>query len=217
MLELSVGGARPNDIIRLTELDMKAWIARHEVKLDCSDAEFFLLIQALGAKKSFPDRLVQSTYLDSSDLFLFHESEEGLLPRLKVRTRWYDGEKRRRSLEVKVSEPYLRRKFVRPLDADPDAPIIAQLGGRELLERITVEYRRSYFEAASWRFTRDTEIVARPVDSQREVRLPEAIHELKVELRGRPRQIDGGVDNPFGLSSRRFSKYCLAVSALSLS
>ena len=38
----------------------------------------------------YPSRTINSVYFDTNDLRLFFESEEGLLPRKKLRIRWYD-------------------------------------------------------------------------------------------------------------------------------
>ena len=43
-------------------------------------------------KKLYKGRLVNSCYLDTYDLRMFSESDEGILPRKKIRFRWYENE-----------------------------------------------------------------------------------------------------------------------------
>ena len=42
-----------------------------------------------NAKKIFSDRIVSSTYFDNDKLSMFHHSEEGIVPRKKLRLRSY--------------------------------------------------------------------------------------------------------------------------------
>ena len=56
----------------------------------------------LGMKPLFEPRLITSVYFDTIDLNMFNDSEEGVLPRKKVRIRWY-GNSKIFALENKIS------------------------------------------------------------------------------------------------------------------
>ena len=58
-------------------------------------------------KKLYEGRLVNSCYLDTYDLRMFTESNEGILPRKKIRFRWYDNE----NFFNKGLELYNKKKF----------------------------------------------------------------------------------------------------------
>ena len=50
----------------------------------------------------YPSRRVNSIYFDTKCLKMFTESEEGTLPRKKIRLRWYNDDENK-SLEKKIS------------------------------------------------------------------------------------------------------------------
>ena len=67
---------------------------RKENKYRISSSEVFQLqtqLSMLGMYEIHSKRLISSCYFDTHNFTLFHESEEGTLPRKKVRVRWYNG------------------------------------------------------------------------------------------------------------------------------
>ena len=63
---------------------------RIEKKVRLSPSEFHLIKSFLldqGMKSLFPDREINSIYYDTHQYDLFHDSEEGVLPRKKIRIR----------------------------------------------------------------------------------------------------------------------------------
>ena len=65
---------------------------------------------SLGMIELYPPRLINSCYFDSNDLRLHNESEEGVLPRKKIRIRWY-GQESYFTKEVKISSIEGRYKY----------------------------------------------------------------------------------------------------------
>ncbi len=68
---------------------------RKEIKFRLSLSELFNLKKDLikiGMKKLYNSRKINSCYFDTKDLSFFSQSEEGTLPRRKIRVRWYDDE-----------------------------------------------------------------------------------------------------------------------------
>ena len=66
---------------------------RKENKYRLSSSDQKLLkasLLATGMRSQYPKRKISSCYFDTADLALFTASEEGILPRKKVRVRWYN-------------------------------------------------------------------------------------------------------------------------------
>ena len=64
-----------------------------------------------GMKQLFPMRQVNSCYLDTLDLSLFFASDEGILPRRKLRYRWYANSFKAKK-ELKISSTEGRYKII---------------------------------------------------------------------------------------------------------
>ena len=65
---------------------------RNEKKYRLSYGDLYELksqLISVGMKKLYPDRQINSEYLDTKELKMFSDSEEGILPRKKIRIRWY--------------------------------------------------------------------------------------------------------------------------------
>ena len=66
---------------------------RKEKKYRLTKYEFYKLKDILtssGMKSLFEPRKVNSLYFDTPELAMFLDSEEGVLPRKKIRVRWYN-------------------------------------------------------------------------------------------------------------------------------
>ena len=72
----------------------------------------------MGMTKLHPNRVITSQYFDTRCLKMFSESEEGLLPRKKVRVRWYNSEFKNLTLEEKTSSIEGRFKETFPISCD---------------------------------------------------------------------------------------------------
>ena len=78
---------------------------RNEKKYRLSYGDLYELksqLISVGMKKLYPDRQINSEYLDTKELKMFSDSEEGVLPRKKIRIRWYK-DKSVQNLETKIS------------------------------------------------------------------------------------------------------------------
>ena len=68
---------------------------RKEKKFRVTVSDFYKFQDQLyqqGMETLFEPRLITSVYFDTVDLNMFHDSEEGVLPRKKVRIRWYNDD-----------------------------------------------------------------------------------------------------------------------------
>ena len=65
---------------------------RKEKKFKLNKSELKFLKSSLiknGMSELYPKRIISSCYFDTLNLKIFHDSEEGILPRKKIRLRWY--------------------------------------------------------------------------------------------------------------------------------
>lgn len=145
---------------------------RHEIKFVVAetDARAFgldLVLRAQGYRALFPDRIVQSVYLDGPLRPALAENLAGVSHREKLRFRWYGAETRgvRGRLECKVREGGLgwkrisgslappgpeganRHAFVRELREAVPATMRSEFA-RALEPAQWIRYRRSYLRSA---------------------------------------------------------------------
>lgn len=132
-------------------------------RLSKSDGAYLLgLLHSKGMKSLHPSRKISSCYFDTNSLISFYESEEGVLPRKKVRLRWYNDipkftkETKISSIEgrYKKSTVYERLKNIEDLYNmklyDNDYGI--------LYPSIIVSYTREYYMLKNLRITFDKNI-----------------------------------------------------------
>ncbi len=190
-----------------------------KIPITLSDSDQFLeYLKKKGSKILFPKRIIKSNYFDSNDYMLFRDSEEGLLPRKKVRIRHYPlSDKIEYSLEIKISSIEGRYKSTKKL-LNSQLRSINSNGYFDqdygLLEKkVSVSYLREYFAFEGIRITRDTEIFYQDLstktnyfnekDSVIEIKAPENTP-VDFLLKIIPS------------SRRRFTKYCNAIRSLNL-
>jgi hypothetical protein len=185
---------------------------RKEKKFRVTVNEFHKLqshLQQKGMNVLFKPRVINSVYLDTVAKNMFHDSEEGVLPRKKVRIRWYDEDKKF-TLENKTSSIEGRYKVTRKLGSShSDKEIItknrmdSQYG---LIQPILkVSYERSYFELNNMRITFDKNITYQYLryTNYRKYYEPERVVEIKIPI-SCP---DDFVEKQIPYPTARFSKY----------
>ena len=156
-----------------------------------------------------PSRLINSCYFDNSELKLFHESEEGVLPRKKFRIRWYN-KSNIFTEEIKISSIEGRFKYQKKIlnihksDELFDIKIFDKLYG-ELIPVLIISYEREYFSFNNLRITFDKNIsytfiksISKPTFKD-----SECVMEVKVPIDCD----DGYIENLIHLPTSRFSKY----------
>lgn len=185
---------------------------RQEFKYRVTMAEYYQMKENLkinGMKLLHNPRKVLSVYFDSADTIMFSDSEEGLLPRKKVRIRWYN-KNNKFTLENKISSIEGRFKTTRHLknvDSIHKAlryQIVEQEDGL-LFPSLKVSYNRSYFSLAKMRITFDNEITYHNLrlNSLIKYRDPECVIEIKV-----PEEISSDfIQRIVPYPTARFSKY----------
>ena len=183
------------------------------------DSERF--IQSLisdGAKELFPKREIKSIYFDNNQFGMFLDSEEGLLPRKKIRIRHYPMSQRiDYFLEIKVSSIEGRFKTTDEL-AGPDYQKIFKSGYWDSSygyteKKVSVTYYREYYSFNGIRITRDQEVCYQDLNNISNKFIDkDVVIELKAPNSTPPDFLLKLIASP----RRRFSKYCNAIQNLNL-
>ena len=167
-----------------------------------------------GMSSLFPARQIHSDYFDTVDLRMFSESEEGVLPRKKVRARWY-VDRSQASLEKKYSSEEGRFKTSKPIEVDAlDSFSRGGLFDPEygvLVPTLRVSYMREYYQYQGMRITFDSNITywnSRNISGG-----VLSDYERVVEVKTSATTSDDYVGNFFHRQTSRFSKYCRGVLA----
>jgi hypothetical protein len=194
---------------------------RIENKYTFQRSDFYSVISNLidsGGTEKYPQRDIRSLYFDTLDQNMHTDSEEGLLPRKKIRIRSYgDGifptiDSR---LETKISSVEGRFKTSLTISQMKSKSLIksgivdSQYG--QLFPSAFVEYKRKYFSLNKFTVTLDWEIVYKvPLFS----RLQTQEQLCVLEVKGSPAKVFDQDWTSLGLnSSLRFSKYCRAIES----
>ena len=185
---------------------------RKEKKIRVTVNEFFKLqslLQQKGMKELFKPRVISSIYLDTVDMNMFHDSEEGVLPRKKVRIRWYNEDKKF-TLENKTSSIEGRFKVTSKLDSsllDNEFKIKSRRDSQYGLIQpiLKVSYERSYFMLNNMRITFDKNITYQYLrtENNRKYFEPERVVEIKIPISCS----DDFVEKHIPYPTARFSKY----------
>jgi len=157
----------------------------------------------------YNQRQVNSVYFDTLDLKMFSESEEGCLPRKKIRARWYNDSKEF-SLETKISSVegrFKTSKIWSSISSEEslfNTSYFDQRYGR-IRPTLKITYSRSYFLYKNMRITFDENICYLNLNPKRKhVYIdPEVVAEIKVPIGCADDYIEKFIPYP----NARFSKY----------
>jgi len=185
---------------------------RKEKKYRLSYSDMLILkahLRECGMAPLHPSRLISSCYFDTHDLSLYEESEEGVLPRKKVRVRWYNNDASF-TKEVKVSSVEGRFKYTEKL------PFLASLSELKkitffdqvygsLAAVLVVSYEREYYSLGDLRVTFDSQISYKDcrLESMPMYADEECVMEVKVPIDCEDDYIERLISHP----TSRFSKY----------
>ena len=188
---------------------------RKEKKFRLSNFDLILLKKKLiqsGLKKLYPPRIIFSEYLDTDNLQMFSDSEEGLLPRKKVRIRWYDKNKEK-NLETKISSTEgrfkLSKKYLNSFNYLNT--MIDPIYGK-IYPSIVIKYKREYYLLNKLRITIDTKI--HYDDLRKKGQTSAQDKENVLEVKANKEISDDYIEKIIPYPTSRFSKYCRGVSFL---
>lgn len=177
-----------------------------------------LQIRMIGAgmKRLHPDREITSLYLDNSSMEMFHDSEEGVFPRKKIRIRWYNDDVRYKTKEIKISSFEGRFKYIEKLPTEigssPFKFTDSDYGHLKPVVKIT--YKRSYFEFKKLRITFDSMIKYQHPNQNNPAVFTDPNN--VIEIKAPPNCGDDYIQNIISNPTERFSKYCRSVIFLNL-
>ena len=196
---------------------------RFEQKLPGSNSECRALIaklKARGAAPLYAPRYICSEYFDTRDLVCVRDSQEGSVPRKKIRIRYYppspesSGPTGRESLsfETKISSPEGRYKLVEPISFDGYNEIsskgflVPEYG--LFMPSVRITYLREYYMLDGVRLTYDTRIQAERLRDFFTYRYVGASSmKSVVEMKSQKSDCNLISDLTAGVRLERFSKY----------
>ena len=189
----------------------------HKYRLSYGDIHIFKeRLLSIGMKPLFKDREVNSLYFDNQYFSMFSDSEEGVLPRKKIRVRWYNNDSNF-SQETKISSIEGRfktsNKISDILDTEQVLPrhlVDEQYGF--LKPALLITYHRQYYVLNQLRITFDQNILYRPPKSLSPLHQndTECVAEVKAPIDCDSDYIEKIISQPIA----RFSKYSRGLLAI---
>ena len=187
---------------------------RKERKYKLTISEFDRLknqLLRIGMNNLFQPRKINSLYYDTDAYDLHHHSEDGVVPRKKIRIRWYDSVKNA-SVETKISSIEGRYKIKKPkILTGPDSfpKVISDQVYGILTPSLLVSYEREYYTLKGMRLTFDSKITYKDYRSVLSMKYDDAerVMEIKVSVDTSEDFIEKHIPYP----TSRFSKYSRGI------
>ena len=167
-----------------------------------------------GMQPLHPKRKISSVYFDNTRKQMFLDSEEGVLPRKKIRVRWYDDDKKF-TQETKVSSiegRYKKSKFLNGIHSEEDTfrMKLIDFDYGIIKPVLKISYYRNYYQLQKLRITFDQKISFTNLANLGNKNLffdPEGVIEIKASIDCGDDYIEDVLGNP----TERFSKYCRGI------
>ncbi len=165
-----------------------------------------------GMSTLYPSRRVNSCYFDTSELSLFYASEEGILPRKKIRIRWYNtGDILAKEVKIssiegrfKTIETYYDHNFLSGFNS-----VIKDQNYGILTPAILVGYQREYYSLKDLRITFDSRIIY--TDLRKLSRRVFLDSEGVMEIKTASNISDDYIQQVISFPTSRFSKYSRGI------
>ncbi len=186
---------------------------RNEKKYRLSYGDLYELksqLISVGMKKLYPDRQINSEYLDTKELKMFSDSEEGVLPRKKIRIRWYK-DKSVQNLETKISSiegRFKKSENFSNTERKKNFYLIDTFYGK-IFSSIIVSYNREYYKLDNLRLTFDTKI--NYWNSRFNSLIKYNDKETVMEVKTKNLYIDDYINKIINYPTSRFSKYSRGI------
>ena len=169
----------------------------------------------------YPSRQVTSIYLDNDRFSMYHDSEEGVLPRKKLRLRKYDpitAHAHSVTFETKISSVEGRYKTSVPVVEPPSLSAYSFVDNQYGIcrPRITVSYLRSYYVVNGFRLTLDRDLSYQGI-SMAGPNFHVLDSSIVIEVKGPHGLSPDHLAESIPWDRARFSKYCRAVDLTLLS
>ena len=188
-------------------------ISRVEVKFlfnQTKKINFLNWLQENNFKNLYPERKINSLYYDNNNLSMYHNSIEGIVPRKKIRARWY-GEKSPSNiqLETKITDFSNRLKTSKKLTNFPNTLFDKNYGLCK--PYVNVSYNRRYYNNKNLRITIDENINYSSINNFQNYKINKIfIVEIKCSQNTENQNF---IDN-FPFRNIRYSKYTNAIETI---
>ena len=172
---------------------------------------FYQWIKKNRCEQLYKNRKINSIYYDNKNFQMYHDSNEGVLPRKKIRLRFYNNENDSLLLEKKISSLEGRFKNSREIQKDERIKEVGIFDKNYGLCNpvLKVSYFREYYVFEKYRITFDKNICYSKIYSENTVKDNYNV----IEFKG----VNFNEDNlsfSFPYLESRFSKYCRAYEFL---
>lgn len=190
---------------------------RKEKKFKLSKNELQLQKYSLfekGMQVLYPKRIINSFYFDTKNLMMFHQSEEGILPRKKIRFRWYD-KNLEINKEIKITSIEGRYKktynigFVNLINLKKTRLYDNVYGA--IYPFLYIKYSREYFMYKNLRFTFDTDIEYKKINFNSNYKSIDNF--CVMEIKASNQINEDYIEKIINYKPERFSKYCRGVNS----
>ncbi len=188
--------------------EKKFRLTRSESKL----LKFSLLEQ--GMEILYPKRNIKSCYFDTKNLLMFNQSEDGILPRKKIRYRWYDSNLLiNKELKISSIEGRYKETF---LVGNIDLSYLSQTKLYDndygfIYPSLKINYHREYYTFKKLRFTFDSNIEYEKLDSY--IVNKSIDNDCVLEIKAANTINDDFLDAIISNKTERFSKYCRGIKS----
>ena len=198
-------------------IHQKNFERRSEIKYDITNFSEEFFINKFKLKEIYSKREITSIYFDTNNFDFYHLSQEGILPRKKVRIRYYV--KGKYNLEIKFQDYNSKiKRIIKLIDIKNINNYLLKNGIRESLRPIiTVNFKRRYFLSYAGRITIDKDINYSHCDHNSMLDTRGTIISNQKILEIKNDNINDKIPYSFRdteLKEQRNSKYCNGVNLL---
>tara|TARA_B100000989_G_scaffold296465_1_gene279765 strand:+ start:1287 stop:1922 length:636 start_codon:yes stop_codon:yes gene_type:complete len=192
---------------------------------------FIKFILKKGFRNIYKDRINFSIYLDYRSLKFFHDSEEGLSFRNKLRLRiekqFFQNNYKDLNFEIKKSNPNFKKKFtfLKNENSQNSRAFLEkknfekQIFSNKIIPILSTEYTRSYFFSEKYgRITIDTDLEYQSVTWKENFKSFNFFNKKKDRRIIIEHKLENNIpiNNFITLVPIRFSKYCEGIKTLNL-
>ena len=192
---------------------------------------FIKFILKKGFRNIYKDRINFSIYLDYRNLKFFHDIEEGLSFRNKLRLRvekkFFQNDYNDLNFEIKKSNPNFKKKFSFVKDKNfhninallEKKNFEKQIFSKKIIPILSTEYQRSYFFSNKYgRITIDTDLEYQAVTWKENFKSFNFFNKKKDKRIIIEHKLENNIpiNNLITLVPTRFSKYCEGVKTLNI-
>lgn len=171
-----------------------------------------------GGHRLYDTRIVSSTYFDNEQMQMFKDSEEGVVPRKKIRVRSYTKQQHeagKSALEIKISSIEGRYKTI---NRNFNLKKVMSIGIFDkdygvCKPKVRVSYKRDYYKIHNVRLTIDRQIEYIKLNEKGNGAYKRFEDDIIVEIKAGYLVPDEYLLRQFAFSRIRFSKYSKAINA----